>query len=111
MYRLGISNLEQPESAQIFFENAHQLKAQSRLRSLGTTWDKRLTYEQWRGIAAEMTPAASPTATEPVETYHEAVRSLTGLRRSQATAGGSATPTESGGTTRPGIDRFHRSWS
>ena len=136
MYGLGISYLGQPESAQIFFENADRLNpaapepaiwlaylarhhdlvasrkwaadAQNRLRSLGTAWDKRLTYEQWSGITAEILQAASPTATEPAETYHEAVRNLTGLRGQRATAGGSATPAESGGTTRTGIDRFHR---
>ena len=136
MYRLGISYLEQPESAQIFFENAARLipaapepavwlsymarqydlaksrewaaEADSRLVSLGTTWDKRLTYEHCGAIAAEIMSAAWPTASEPAESYHEAVRILTGTRPQQAAAGGSATPTAPAGTTLPGIDRFHR---
>ena len=136
MYRLGIGYLERPESAQIFFENAHRLipaapepaiwlaylvrpydpagsrkwaaEAQSRLASLGTTWDKRLTFEQWSAITAEILQAASVAATEPAETYHEAVRSLTGLRQHQLVADVPATPTPAVGTAKPGVDRFHR---
>ena len=136
MYRLGISYQGQPDSAQIFFENAHRLnpvapepaiwlasllrphdpagsrtwlaEAQRRLESLGTTWDKRLTYEQWSMIAAEILQAAAPTGTEPAETYHDAVRSLTGLGRQRASAGEPPTPPAAVGTVKPGVERFHR---
>jgi len=140
MYRLGIDQLADPGVAQIFFENAHRLnpvapepalflsslvqphdpsasrtwasEAQRRLRLLGTSWDKRLTFEQCNTIVDEITTATSPTATEPAESYHQAIRTLNGIRHQSAAgadpAPSTSAPASAGAIEPPGIARFHR---
>jgi len=131
MYRLGVATVAQPELAQIYFENADRLnpaapepavwlayltrshspaesrkwavQARHRLRWIGTTWDKRLTYEQCSAIVDEIIAAAAPTATEPAESFHRAISTLTGIRQLPG-----AVTDPAGPSSEPGIERFHR---